>query len=72
MYIESNTMGVDHKRILFSCLNRHIVLNNNVNERSDNVVRLYCNQDGIVKKLDNNIGEFTFRQESKGDFSKII
>ena len=72
MYIESNTMGVDHKRILFSCLNRHIVLNNNVNERSDNVVRLYCNQEGIVKKLDNNIGEFTFRQESKGDFSKII
>ena len=65
-------MGGFNKRLLFSSINRNIVLSQNIKEDANNVVRLYCTSDGIVQKLDHNIGEFTFRQEVKADFSKII
>tara|TARA_B100000497_G_C7673655_1_gene406673 strand:- start:271 stop:2037 length:1767 start_codon:yes stop_codon:yes gene_type:complete len=72
MYILNNEMGGFNKRLLFSSINRNIVLSQNIKEDVNNVVRLYCTSDGIVQKLDHNIGEFTFRQEVKADFSKII
>ena len=60
------------KRLLFSSLNRNIILNNNISERANNVVRLYCNQDGIVQKLDNNIVSLHSDRNLKVIFQKLF
>ena len=72
MFIKSDEMGGSDKTLLFSHLNRNIVLNNRINRNMDNLVRLYCTSNGIVEKLEHNIGEFTFRQETRANFSNII
>ena len=67
MFIDNNA-----KVMLFSPLNRNSVLAHTISHYGENVVRLYCSRDGIVTKLEHNVGEFTFRQESRGKFDNIL
>ena len=54
---------------IFNILNTYVILSTPHDKNPQNTVTIHCDQDGIIKRFNSSLGNFTFKQENKANFT---